>query len=92
MDLKLPAGSRWRLTLQGGITVREIVVDSSAETSGISINTTGGSTEGIAIEQLQLPEEEREFEMHKSFEESGNQSNSQLVCSGQFSMEKKQSQ
>ena len=83
----MPPNTRWKLTIQRDIPVKEIVVDSSAASSAIS--TTGGPAEGIKIEQLS---DEGEFELHKSFEESGNSnSSSQLVCSGQFSMERKQS-
>ena len=87
VKIKMPPNTRWKLTIQRDIPVKEIVVDSSGASSAIS--TTGGPAEGIKIEQLS---DEGEFELHKSFEESGNSnSSSQLVCSGQFSMERKQS-
>ena len=86
----MPPNTRWKLKIQTEIQVKEIVVDSSGASNGISINTTGGgSTEGISVEQLP---DEGEFELHKSFEESGkSNSSTQLVCSGQFSTEKKPS-
>ena len=84
--LKMPPNTRWKLTIQRDIQVKEIVVDSSGASNGIS--TSGGPVEGISIEQMQLPEE---GELHHSFEESGNSnSSSQLVCSGKFSKERKQ--
>ena len=90
VKLKMPPNTRWKLKIQTEIRVKEIVVDSSGASNGISINTTGGgSTEGISVEQLA---DEGEFELHKSFEESGkSNSSTQLVCSGQFSTEKKPS-
>lgn len=90
MKLKMPPNTRWKLKIQTEIQVKEIVVDSSGASNGISINTTGGgSTEGISVEQLP---DEGEFELHKSFEESDkSNSSTQLVCSGQFSTEKKPS-
>ena len=87
VKIKTPPDTRWELTLQRDIKIRKIVVDSSGASNGISSNTTGGTPEGISIKQLP---EEGEGELHKSFEESGNDSGSQLVCSGQFRVEKKQ--
>ena len=62
--------------------------------NGITVSTTSGTTSGaeggVRIERLSKREEEEE--LHGSLEESGSHSSSQLVCSGQFSMERKQSQ
>ena len=99
----MPPGGRWKLTMNGGMTIQEIEVDSREHgdsdkqpgvTNGIAVTTkpTNGTAEGgIRIEQL-TDTDERVEEMQHSFEESGSHSGSgsQLVCSGQFSMERKQ--
>ena len=105
VKLKTFGKGSWKLTLNKGINIKEILVhckdtiDSSEQTSAsghevtsritISTRSDNGSPEGIRIEQL--PEGEgNETELHHSLEESGNHSKSQLVCSGQFTMEKKE--
>ena len=107
VKLKTVGKGSWKLTLNRGMNIKEIIVhckdtvDSNepittsappAASSRITISTrsdNSSSAEGIRIEQL--PEREgTESELHHSLEESGNHSNSQLVCSGQFSMERKQ--
>lgn len=106
LTLTVTEKGRWMVTLNSGTTIQQLVIDSKTvgvtdthsgpmgrTSSAVTINTrsTGIADEGFRIKQLADDEDDKEIS--RSFEESGSHSGSksQLVCSGQFSMERKQS-
>lgn len=106
LTLTVTEKGRWMVMLNSGTTIQQIVIDYQTvgdtdthsgpmgrTSSGVTINTTstGIADEGFRIKKLADDEDVKEIS--RSFEESGNHSGSksQLVCSGNLSMERKQS-